>query len=130
MSAHWWRLGGLPVRVFNDLLSAATSPNRVLGKASQLSNGSLGIFLDLWDAVKVVAAEPVVSVTPNGCVVAEWVRDEENLLAVLAGSSAELTYSLFENGEPLEDSITKEQIPAFVTYMRARVANPFQWSDA
>jgi hypothetical protein len=130
ISAHWWRLGGLPVRVFNDLLNAATSPDRMLGKASQLSNASLGVFLDLWDAVKLFAAEPVISVTPSGCVVAEWVRDEGNLLAVFADSSDELTYSLFENGEPLEDSITKEEIAAFVAGMQARVANPFLWSDA
>jgi len=128
--AHWWRLRGLPMRVFNDLVSAATAPNRASGKASPLSDSSLGLFLDLWDTVKVFAAEPVVSVTPSGCVIAEWVQDGGNLLAVLAGSSAELTYSLFDNGEPVEDSVGKEQFATFVASMRARAANPFRWSDA
>lgn len=132
VEAHWegFRRSGLPPRVFNALLSASISPKRLLGRFSPLSGRSVSIFLALWAAVKDFSAEPVVSVSPKGWVIAEWVKDNDNSLAVMFSSDNALVYSLFEGGVVREASVPSNDIAGFVQFMLACQENPFSWSDA
>ena len=132
MWANWWGLRNstLPEGVFNELVNAATSADRLQGNFAPLSANSLEMFLLLWELIKDMAAEPVISVTPSGCVVAEWYEDDENSLAILAGEGQDLHYSLFENGAIVEGSTPRDQLPDFTAEMRNRQQNPLTRSDA
>lgn len=122
---NWFRLylSDLPERVFTDIF-ASTSRRPVLDGAA------LSTFLSFWELVRGKCAEPVVSISPKGDVVAEWVKDLENSLVLMAASNRQIHFSLFDKGMPVEGVERIEAVANLIAMLEAREVNPFQWSDA
>lgn len=121
----------LPERAFDDLLMAASSHERTFnGPMKLLSSRSLGGFLTLWEAVRDHSAEPVLSISPAGDLIAEWFSDPDNSLVVMATRDGELFYSLFDRGQPCEGIVDSETLGNMIAMFLARDPNPFGWSDA
>ena len=121
----------LPEGAFNDLLMAASSHERTFGgPMNLLSSKSLRGFLGLWEAVRDHSAEPVLSISPAGGVIAEWFSDPDNSLVVMSNRNGDLFYSLFDQGEPCEGIARFGRVRNLVVMFLARETNPFSWSDA
>jgi hypothetical protein len=131
--SNWYRLkqSGLPVKAFGELVSAASSPDRVSGRGKRpLSPKSLENFLLFWEAVANHAAEPVLSIAPSGYIVAEWYNDSEHSLVVMTDGDDKLFFSLFDEGRPVEGFENTASTTNVINMFLARRQNPFLWSDA
>jgi hypothetical protein len=131
--AQWFRLGRsqLPNSAFTHLLAAAIMQR--LSKptgSSGLSSGSLITFLKLWEALGGECAEPAVSISPKGDIIAEWFSDADNSLVVMAHRNRVLHFSLFADSAPVEGWERYEKIPEVVAMLKARKSDHFCWSDA
>ncbi len=130
---NWYLLSRskLPERAFNDLMTAASSHERTYGGLMKpLSWESLRGFLGLWKAVRDNSAEPVLSISPTGDVIAEWFSDPDNSLVIMATGDGDLIYSLFDRGKPCEGTVDSETLGNMIAMFLARDPNPFGWSDA
>ncbi len=131
--SNWFLLSRskLPERSFNDLLMAAISHERTFsGPMKPLSSTSLRGFLRLWEAVRDCSAEPVLSLSPAGDVIAEWFRDPDNSLVVMSARDGNLFYSLFDQGQPCEGFADSENPGNMIAMFLACEPIPFGWSDA
>ncbi len=122
------RSGFLP-EVFSKLLLEANSPKRVRGEFAPLSAAALSSFAFLWASVKDYAAAPVVSITPAGGIVAEWFMDPDNSLVVLCDRHGEFAFSVFRDGEPLEDSRQLPQLAEMIDRIERHAAAAFTWTE-
>ena len=131
--SNWYLLSKsrLPERAFDDLLIAASSHERTFDDPMKpLSSKSLSGFLKLWAAVRDYSAEPVLSISPAGDVIAEWFDDPDNSLVVMSNQNGKLLYSLFDQGEPCEGTARTDRVGDLVAMFLARETSPFSWSDA
>lgn len=130
---HWFELSRsqLPDRVFTALVAAAGARIKARGVgARELSGEALTTFLDLWSKVREFCAEPVVSVSPKGDVIAEWFSTPDDSLVIMAGRDKVVHFSLFDEGAPIEGWVTGDRAAILVARLTAGARNPFQWSDA
>jgi hypothetical protein len=132
LGSSWYRLfrSKLPDRVFRSLSVHFSAGWSLEAPKVVPSSAALDVFLRLWEHVGGASAEPVVSVSPKGDIVAEWFDDAENSLVAMAHRDRVLHYSLFDSGEPVEGWVGPDHLSDFVSMMTARAKNPFNWSDA
>jgi len=132
--SNWNRLrsSGLPEGAFGELVSAASSPQRLpLGPKKPLSSEALESFLCVWQDVREASAEPVLSIDPTGAIVAEWFESSENALVIMSNSDGLIFYSLFSEGElPTEGYGPFAEVREVIGNFSERPVNPFSWSDA
>lgn len=122
---NWFRLylSDLPERVFTDLFSTTY-------RRPAVNESALSAFLSVWDLVRGKCAEPVVSVSPKGDVVVEWVKDMENSLVLMASRHKHIHFSLFDKGMPVEGVERAETAANLIAMLEARDVNPLHWTDA
>lgn len=128
--ANWSALSLLPEKIFSQIYSDASaleSSNHAQTRI--LSADSLKGFLELWRAVRAIAASPVTSITPKGYICAEWYENEENNLTVMFNNDGQALYSLFEEGNPCEGIEHKTGYKDLISMLYVRQTNPFLRSD-
>ncbi len=96
IKGNWDRIleSGLPDSTYAQLLGAA---EEAAGSAiqSELREGSLRTFLSFWDAVRSIAPEPSLALTPDGNLIAEWRKDSKHHVDVVFKSDGLVLYGIF-----------------------------------
>jgi hypothetical protein len=124
--ALWTRIAraNMSVSMFEKILRIASQPVGWQGRGSrELQSASLKGFLDFWDVVRSDAAEPDLSLVPDGSLLAEWFQSERQRLDVRFVNNLVL-FGLFANNRILEGA---EQLPTVVQILKSHQSKPLAW---
>lgn len=131
LRAYWHALTELPEPVFKNLFSdAVAAEKRKFQGNFGLLPESLKLFLDFWGLILLEASNPVLSISPKGCLVGEWFLDPDNSLVLMFGGEKKIFFSLFDQGFPCEGIENgKNGLTNLAQMFLSRAPNPFMWSD-
>jgi hypothetical protein len=125
--SNWTKLksSGLSSRFYSRLVRLASDrfssgPPRT---PERLQPTSLSNFLDFWEKIEEVAAEPEISLSNDGSVVAEWFRSPEQRLDIKFGQNTAM-FGLFNKRNILEGAEKKDLVALILL---SHDAKPLQW---
>lgn len=115
----------LSEEAFRRLISAASSRVTRSGEGFRPLNAeSLSAFLQYWDAIRTIAAEPEIAISPKGKIQAEWTKDEGNFLVLEFQPSGEIYFSLWQDGYPTEGVKSAKRTHELINMFGAMDENP------
>lgn len=110
---------------FSKIEKISALPNEWRGPgSSKLSPSSLRRFLQLWKLISGDAAEPFLSLTPNGNLYAEWHASWRRHLDVEFTADGQIYFGFFHNSNVLEGKLKFDDFHAMITGCSQ---NPFRW---
>jgi hypothetical protein len=125
--ANWTKLSAseLSRRFYSRLLRLASDrfSGQPLPSSERLRASSLSDFLDFWSKIKSTAAEPEISLSNDGSLIAEWFRSPEQRLDIKFGRSA-VMFGLFNKEHIIEGAESKELVALILSGHSAR---PLEW---
>lgn len=133
ISACWYllRQSHLSEEAFKRLVSAASNRVTQSGKGLRpLDAKSLATFLHFCGAIRTIAAEPEIAISPKGNIQAEWTKDEDDFLVLEFQPRGEIFFSLWQSGFPTEGVKSAKLTHELVNMFDAMDENPLRWSDA
>jgi hypothetical protein len=94
-----------------------------------LKSGSLSNFLEFWNAISLPtkALEPRFTLTPDGSLVAEWLKNRRHHLDLEFREDGMVYFGLF-NGRSTVEGI--DSIKGLIGHLRSVAPSPFRWSEA
>jgi hypothetical protein len=121
------RTSNLQEQIHSRLWFLANKPDRWRGAGSKrLNSESLRNFLRCWRKIAADAAEPFVTLAPNGNVYAEWHASWRRHLDMEFSSDGKVYFGLCHNGDTVEG---KDDLEEVLNAMLARRKNPFRWTN-
>lgn len=125
------RKSGLSRETFKTLMSTAIR-RETTGETryDQISGGSLRAFLTFWGDLSSFRAEPEISVSPKGCMQAEWLKDDSSHLVMEFQPSGVMFFSLWLDGEPIEGFKKIAKRGELINMLCAGTENPFTWCES
>lgn len=96
----------------------------------QISGGSLRAFITFWGDISSFRSEPEISVSPKGCVQAEWLKDDSSHLVMEFQPNGVIFFSLWLDGEPIEGFRKFDKRSELIKMLCAGTENPFTWCES
>lgn len=130
ISINWSRIGraGLSSQLFTRLFRLAARLEGWRGPGSRaLDSLSLAEFLKFWTVIRENAAEPNLSLLPNGHLGAEWYRSGRRHLDIEFAHGGIVYFGLFNGDTEIEG---KEALLTTAELLLAHPAKPFRWKGA
>lgn len=131
LHANWFGLSqsGLSNDAFERLRKLADKSDGWHGPSSKtLSAASLDMFLKFWDAVRDIAVEPELMLTPRGTLQAEWYRSHRQFLDIeFTGVHSVGNFGLIDVRTRLEGTMPIQEILATIKGYRNGIA--LKWSS-
>jgi hypothetical protein len=124
--AVWTRIGSanMSVRMYRDIVRLAMQPSGWRGPGSfALRSSSLKDFLEFWYAVRDEAAEPEVTLAPDGSIHAEWFKSPRERLDVRFAEK-KVIFGLLTSKSILEGA---ENINLVALILKSHRSQPLKW---
>lgn len=128
---HLIKESHLSDEAFTRIVSAASSRVTRSGTGLRtLNSKALAAFLHLWSAVRTVAVEPEIGISPKGNIQAEWTKGENDFLIMEFQPNGEILWSLWQEGYTTEGVKSATRTHELLKMFDAMDENPLVWSDA
>jgi hypothetical protein len=119
-------VSGISERLFGRILFIAIlRQNSKQNGSKPLSSESLRSFLRFWVLIRADAAEPFLSVAPNGHLCGEWHTSWSRHLDVEFAQEEMAYFGLFHGKEEIEGY---SNISDLAKMIQSRPKNPFRWT--
>jgi hypothetical protein len=117
----------MSVKMYANLVKLARAPDGWAGANSKaLSSPALLRFLDFWQLVRDEASEPLLTLAPDGSLVAEWFKSVRQRLDVRY-SSRSVIFGLITPKNILEGAESAETV---ATILKLHPQKPLSWHQA
>ena len=123
----WGRIAqaNMSVRMYGDLVRIANAQDGWRGSGSlALRAGSIKNFLEFWSLVRDEAAEPELTLAPDGSLYAEWFESQRKCLDVRFAEQ-NVFFGLFANNNIVEGV---DHLTTVAQILKLHRAKPLTWS--
>jgi hypothetical protein len=117
----------MSVKMYGNLVKLAGTPDGWAGPHSKgLNVAAINRFLSFWQLIRDEAVESVLTLTPDGCLMAEWFKSDRQRLDVKYSPRA-VIFGLITPKNVLEGAESAETV---ATILKFHPQKPLRWREA